>query len=220
MRSTIVPGLVAISLVLATAAIAQPQKPPVNLGPHPTPTVGGLPKSALSASGLAAIRAYKPLTPQQKKDLVVAAHLGSAQPAPEGPFTLSPASMVRVVPGGQWATFNFFGPYQVSGGGWENTVAFASFGAPHSSATLSFNVTGQKAYLVDCAISGADTVTFDVWANFAHLGQSAATPIANHTTYVLPKSGTPQDVGIGITASVASGAAAWELFSCEVTPFQ
>ena len=216
MRVTLLTGLLAVGLVtLAGVAIAGPPKPQVTLSPR---------KLTLNPSALAALRAHKPLTVQEKTKLVVAGRQLNVQPSSEGPFTLSIQNMVRTTNGAVTAALLFNAPQQILGahnlGPSSGSYALLTPGSTSSAAVLQFQAAGDKMYLVDCGTANAATVNFTVTSDYftTNIGTSAVTPVNDHASYVIQKLGAPKAVEIWMSAM--GPGTYWQFLSCEVTPFQ
>jgi hypothetical protein len=220
MRATLFTSLLAVGLVtLAGVAIAVPPKPPAPLPPVTLPKR----KLMLNPSALAALRAHKPLTLQEKTKLVLAGRQLNVQPSPEGPFTLSVQNMVQTTNGAVTGTLIFDSPQQVLGafsvGAPSGSYALLAPGNTNSAALLRLQAAGDKTYLIDCGIVSATTVNFSVTSDYfaTVISTSAVTPVNDHASCVIPKLGAPKAVDIWITA--LGPGTYWQFLSCEITPF-
>lgn len=219
MRTKIVVWLLGTAIV-ATAGVALPQVPkPSGITPP------GLPTRVLpSVADVAALRAQKSLTPQQKAAIVNAGLKTPAQPSMEGPVTLSVTNMLAMQNGVATAALSFHQPTFVAGahdlsGG---PLAYAALKAgTESAAIVQIKAAGDKMYLVDCNVAGPGSVAFRVEIDFAtEIASATVTPQANHATVVVQKQGAPKNVDIWITGTRTGGAPGWLFSSCEITPYQ
>lgn len=206
---TVMAAAPALAFLVHSLAVA----PEANAQPRATTTTApsSLSDVTVPASSERALKAVKSYTPADKARALQAAGVRVLTPVTTPPVILSIRRPMH--PTGAWLDLYF--PAIVSGK--SDTVWFKS---KASYAKLSFRAEANRHYLVDCQVETRpnEGLKMIVENNGKNYVSTIVTPVAGHTTTVIPKLAAAEDLSIVIQQTKSGTSFSWGMTACEITP--